>query len=265
MISSLANPQVKNLCALMKKSKLRRENKCFIAEGIKMFLEAPVDQIEKAFVSEQIFHERKIKEIPKKLKELEQLHISVEILSDSVFKAVSDTVSPQGIICIIRQREYCLHKLLQNENPLFILLEDLQDPGNLGTIMRTAEGAGVTAVIMSRGTVDLFNPKTIRSTMGSVYRVPYLYIESLEDVIQQLSDAHIQIIASCLKDSIDYTEISYQKGTAFLIGNESAGLSDALCEKADARIKIPMQGKVESLNAAVAAAIMIYEAYRQRR
>lgn len=265
MISSLANPQVKNLCALMKKSKLRRENHCFVAEGIKMFLEAPAEQIEKVYLSEQILQECKIKEIPEKLKELEQLHISVELLADSIFKSVSGTVSPQGVICIVRQRDYDLDQLLLHENPLFLVLEDLQDPGNLGTIMRTAEGAGVTAVLMSRGTVDLFNPKTIRSTMGSVYRVPYLYVESLEDALLQLAKADIQIIASSLQDSVDYTRLSYQKGTAFLIGNESAGLSDALSKKANARIKIPMQGNVESLNAAVAAAILIYEAYRQRR
>lgn len=265
MIKSLANPQVKNLCGLMQKAKLRREQKCFVAEGRKMFLEAPIEQIQKVYLTEKVLNERSMSAIHTKLAELEHAQIKTELLSDAVFKSVSDAISPQGIITVVKQQEYSLEDLLATKNPLFILLEDLQDPGNLGTIIRTAEGAGATAVMMSKTTVDLFNPKTIRSTMGSVFRMPYLYVERMDEMIERLKHANVQIIAAQLKNSMDYASISYKKGTALLIGNESMGLSNLLCDKSDVCVKIPMEGNVESLNAAVAAAIIMYEAYRQRR
>lgn len=156
--------------------------------------------------------------------------------------------------------------LNREENHLFMILEDLQDPGNLGTILRTGEGAGVTGVIMSRTSVDVFNPKVIRSTMGSVYRMPIIYVNSIEDeVLPLLKEKGITTYAAHLEGRNDYDKECYTKGTAFLIGNEGNGLSEHLTERADTLIKIPMQGKVESLNAAMASGILMYEAYRQRR
>ena len=158
-----------------------------------------------------------------------------------------------------------LEDLFQKDNPLFLILEDIQDPGNLGTMVRTAEGAGVTGVLLSRGCVDIYNPKTIRSTMGSIYRVPFLYTDDLLGDMDKLHEKGIVTYAAHLKGKGFYDEESYKGPTAFLIGNEGNGLTDELSEKAKQYIKIPMEGQLESLNAAVAAAILMYEASRQRR
>lgn len=158
-----------------------------------------------------------------------------------------------------------LEKLLNDPAPFFMVLENIQDPGNLGTILRTAEGAGVNGILMSRDTVDIFNPKTIRSTMGSVYRVPFLYVEDICETVRELKNKGISAYAAHLKGIGSYDEQDYTKGTAFLIGNEGNGLTDELADLADTYIRIPMYGKVESLNAAIASAVLMYEAQRQRR
>ena len=141
----------------------------------------------------------------------------------------------------------------EKEHPLFLVLEDLQDPGNMGTIFRTAEGAGVDGIFMSTNCVDIYNPKTIRSTMGSVYRVPFVIAPDLQDVFAWFKKQGIRSYAA------------HVGGTAFLIGNEGNGLTDATAGQADCLIRIPMKGQLESLNAGVAAAILMYEASRQRR
>ena len=261
MITSTANQQVKLLVQLNNKRKLRDERGVFIVEGPKMFREAPKDRIEKVYFSES-FHEKHKEALAKRI-QAEKL--DYEILDDHVFKAASDTQTPQGVLCIVRQQESSLAELLKAEKPLLLILENLQDPGNLGTILRTAEGAGVTGVILSKGCVDLYNPKTIRSTMGSVYRVPTLYTENLCETVEALRQHGIRSYAAHLKGVNFYDQENYQSGTAFLIGNEGNGLTDELTEQADILIRIPMEGQLESLNAGVASAILMYEAYRQRR
>ena len=147
---------------------------------------------------------------------------------------------------------------------LYLLLENIQDPGNLGTMFRTGEGAGVDGIFMSKETVDLYNPKTIRSTMGSVFRVPFCYVDSLPDTIEMLRAKGVMVFAAHLKGEKLYHQLSFLGGSAFLIGNEGNGLTKECADKADAYLKIPMEGKLESLNAAVSAAILMYEAKRQR-
>ncbi len=153
----------------------------------------------------------------------------------------------------------------QKKAPLLLVTENVQDPGNLGTMFRTAEGAGVTGILMSRDTVDIFNPKTIRSTMGSIYRMPFLYTEDLKKDISELQKEGIHFYAAHLKGKASYDEADYQKPSAFLIGNEGNGLTTEIADLADVYIRIPMEGKLESLNAAMAAGILMYEANRQRR
>lgn len=260
MITSTANQQVKQLVQLNKKAKLRNERDVFVVEGPKMFGEAPRERIEKAYVSESYFAKNYAG-----VKEKELQGIDYEVVQDSVFKTMCDTQTPQGVLCLVKQYHYTLDELLQKENPLFLVLENLQDPGNLGTIMRTAEGAGVTGVILSKGSVDIYNPKTIRSTMGSIYRVPFLYEEDLKAVLKVLKGKGVSSYAAHLAGKQTYDREDYKGGTAFLIGNESNGLSEELAAAADIYIRIPMEGKLESLNAGVAASILMYEAYRQRR
>ena len=155
--------------------------------------------------------------------------------------------------------------MLCGEKTHLLILESVQDPGNLGTMVRTGEGAGISGIIMNRTTVDLFNPKTIRSTMGSIYRVPYYIADDLAETIGELKRQKVGIYAAHLKGQMHYDEPSYCKGTAFLIGNEGNGLSDEIAGLADNYVRIPMEGSVESLNAAVSAALLMYETNRQRR
>jgi TrmH family RNA methyltransferase len=143
-------------------------------------------------------------------------------------------------------------------------LEDIRDPGNLGTMIRTAEGAGITGIIVSNATVDLYNPKVIRSTMGSIYRVPFYQAEDFYEILTEIKKHGVTIYAAHLSGIPYDTEGSFRKSCAFLIGNEANGLSQKASALADTLIKIPMAGKVESLNAAVAAAILMYETARQR-
>lgn len=257
MITSNSNQQVKNVIKLCQKAKARREQDVFVVEGEKMFSEVPQDELVQVYFSETYYNKKKLEQnLPQ---------IPFEVVTDSVFKTISDTVTPQGVLCVVKQRHYSVEELLKKENPCFLILEDIQDPGNLGTILRTAEGAGVTAVIMSKGTVDIYNPKTIRSTMGSIYRVPFLYTDDVKGLVNTLKDQGVFVYAAHLQNSTDYDKLSYKKGCAFLIGNEGNGLTDELSREASRYIKIPMEGKVESLNAAVAASILAYEVYRQRR
>ena len=260
MITSTANQQVKQLIQLNKKAKFRSERDMFVVEGPKMFGEAPKERIEKAYLSESCFEKQyggQQDRLP--------AGIACEVVQDSVFKAMCDTQTPQGVLCLVKQYHYTLEELLKKERPLFLVLENLQDPGNLGTIMRTAEGAGVTGVILSKGSVDIYNPKTIRSTMGSIYRVPFLYAEDLQQVLELLREKGVRSYAAHLQGTETYDREDYTGGTAFLVGNESNGLSQELVSCADCYIRIPMEGQLESLNAGVAASILMYEAYRQRR
>lgn len=256
MINSTSNKQIKNLNQLIKKSKARREQRVFVVEGYKMYREVPKEQLVQTYVSESFYgkveHREMLKDVP------------VEIVSDRVFESVSDTMTPQGILCMVRQQEYTLEDMLGEERPLLLVLENLQDPGNLGTIFRTAEGAGVTGIIMSSDTVDIYNPKTVRSTMGSLYRMPFLYTKNIDRTMETLKEHGIRTYAAHLQGSREYYLENYIGGTAFLIGNEGNGLTKQLSEQADAYIKISMSGQLESLNAAVAAAVLMFEAKRQR-
>ena len=255
MITSTSNQQMKNLMLLMKKAKARNEQELFVVEGRKMFQEVPEEWLKQVYVSESFFAEN-----DKML-----AGYTYEIVSDSVFKAVSDTQTPQGILCLVRKPQYRLEELLKGADTHLLILESIQDPGNLGTMLRTGEGAGISGVVMNHTTVDLFNPKTIRSTMGSIFRVPFFVTEDLHETIRQLQNAQISVYAAHLEGSVCYDTPDYTKGTAFLIGNEGNGLTKETAALADTYIRIPMGGQLESLNAAMAAGILMYEANRQRR
>ena len=257
MITSTSNPQVKRLLQLQKKSKARNEEGVFIVEGLRMFAEVPKERVEKVYVSETLYNKKK--------HELNWLENPFEILSDNVFKHVSDTQTPQGVLCIVKQKRYDVDALLDIENPHFMVLDNLQDPGNLGTIVRTAEGAGVDAVFMSKDCVDIYNPKTIRSTMGSIYRMPTIYIEDTVKLLELFKEKGIKSYAAHLDGKNFYDKEDYCIGTAILIGNEGNGLRDEVANCADIWVRIPMEGQVESLNAAIAASVFMFEVARQRR
>lgn len=260
MITSTANARVKQIVQWQTKAKERRKDKVFLAEGIKMYEEAPESSIQEVYLSQDV--EEKLKEQPVIWEKLKQT--GYETVSSEVFAKMSDTQTPQGILSVLKQPEYRLEELLQTPNPLFVVLENLQDPGNLGTIMRTGEGAGITGVIMSTQTVDIFNPKTIRATMGSIYRVPFLYVSDLSETLKTLHEHGVHTYAAHLKGETYYDTFSFTEPTAFLIGNEGNGLQKETADMAESYLKIPMEGRLESLNAAVATALLMYEAHRQR-
>lgn len=260
MITSVHNPQIKNIIALNQKARARRDQGLFTAEGVKMFMEAPLDRIQKVYIAESRKGDEAISDKAGKC--------PMEIVADSVFKQMCDTQTPQGVLTVLKKPDYTLEDILTSSGgraPLLVILEDLQDPGNLGTIIRTGEGAGISGIIMTRTCVDITNPKVIRSTMGSIYRVPYMVMEDLPAIKQKLSPYGIRLVAAHLKGDHTYDMEDYTGGTAFMIGNEGNGLTDLAAAAADMLIRIPMLGQVESLNAAMAAGILMYEAARQRR
>lgn len=269
MISSTVNNKVKRLVALTQKAKARREEQCFVVEGTRMFCEAPADWIREVYVSESFLH-RCENEANTEIRCILNRH-SYEVFTDNVFQKVSDTQTPQGVICVLSMPQYDLTEWIEKwtadrkKAPLLVLLEDLQDPGNLGTILRASEGAGVDGVILTRQTADIFNPKVIRATMGSIYRVPFFIVDTLIEIVELLKKKGVAVYAAHLDDSVAYDMLDYTQPTAFLIGNEGSGLQRETAERATQYIKIPMAGRVESLNAAIAAAILMYEAARQKR
>ena len=201
-----------------------------------MFSEIPDDQLVATYVSESFAEENKYAFKGE----------NFELVSDSVFKKISDTVTPQGIMAIVEKNAYTLDDIIENVNnnitqkgrSCVVVLDRLQDPGNLGTIVRTGEGAGISGIIMSSGCADIYS--------------------DLPEAIETLKENSITTYAAHLKGE-EYNKGVFEKNVALLIGNEAKGLSDEVSGKADRLIKIPMEGKVESLNAAIATAILMYQ------
>lgn len=256
MITSASNLQVKKIRALNSKAKIRREEGLFVAEGTRLFREIPPMLREHVYVSESFYREH-----------ADILNgICYDVLEENLFRRVCDTKTPQGILTVAKIPEWSRNDLLGagGNAPLILVLEDLQDPGNVGTMIRTAEAAGVTGVVVSTGTADLYQPKVIRSTMGSIFRVPLRREENLEETVHWLKEKKIRVFGAHLKGSQSYADQDYTEGTAFCIGNEGNGLSEKLTGMLDSRIRIPMEGQVESLNAAISAAVLVYTAHAQR-
>lgn len=260
MITSTSNSKVKQIVQWQNKVRERRKDGVFLAEGVKMFREAPEAIIREVYVSSGVLAQmEQDAELWSKLSST-----GFEEVAEEVFAKMSDTQSPQGILTVLKQPSYELEELISKPNPLLVVLENLQDPGNLGTIIRTGEGAGITGVIMSKQTVDVFNPKVIRATMGSIYRVPFVYVENMQETLRQLHARGIHTYAAHLDGKKYYDSFSFREPTAFLIGNEGNGLTGETADAAEAYLKIPMEGQVESLNAGIATALLMYEAHRQR-
>ena len=258
MITSTSNVQIKEINALLKRSKERKEKKAFVIEGRKMFEEICQDKsrVVKAYFSESYIKEQYAeKELPE---------VPYGVVADSIFDSMAETVTPQGVLAIVKMPEYSLEDMLEQAGTL-VLLENLRDPGNLGTIIRTAEAAGVSGVILSKESVDIYNPKVIRSTMGAVYRVPFLYAEDFIELLQKLRQQEVRLLAAHLKGQKTFDKADYSGKVGILIGNEANGLSDEASEMANEKVLIPMAGSVESLNAAIAAALLMYEAFRKQK
>lgn len=253
MITSTSNSQVKDVINLLKKSGERKRRGLFVIEGIRMFTEIPADRIVKVYASESFVEANRAI----------LAGTAYETVSDKVYAQMSDTKTPQGIMALVKMLEYNVEDIARGDKPVVVILENIQDPGNLGTIIRSAEGAGATGIIMSSNTVDIYNPKVIRSTMGALFRMPFIYVTDIIDTCKELKNKGITLFAAHLNGSNYYKE-NLNLPMGIMIGNEGNGLTDELSNEADKLIKIPMEGSLESLNAAVSTAVILYEAYRQR-
>jgi TrmH family RNA methyltransferase len=223
-----------------------------------MVFEAPADLIIECFVSELFYEKYK--------KKVNELGCPYEVVSQQVFESFSDAKTPQGILGLVKQQEYSIEDILreQQQPPLLLILESIQDPGNLGTIFRTAEATGVAGIIMNTDCVDIYNPKTIRGTMGALYRQPFVIALDIEEILGKVKKLGVRLLATDVANGNSYDKEEYCQSTGLLIGNEGSGLSDSIKKFVDGNITIPMKGQGESLNVAVSVSVLVYEAYRQR-
>lgn len=265
MITSDTNGQIKELVKLQKNARYRRKSRCFVAEGIKLTKEAAdYGKLQRVYIGEELYRQR-WGDVSERKVSSEFHGVPVDVVSQPVLEQISETVTPQGILGVVEMPEYSLEDILSDKRRIFLLLDDLRDPGNLGTILRTSEGADMSGVILSRESVDLFNPKVVRATMGAIFRVPFLYVEDLARIIEEMQKRKIAVYGTMLEGSVCYDQVDYTLPTGIVVGNEANGISEKVSRCLTGRIRIPMGGKLESLNAAVAAAVVMYEAARQRR
>lgn len=243
MITAKTNQQLKKVRKLLSSAKERRESGLFVIEGFRLFSEAPAELLETVFVSEEREGDflREMKKPPQ-----------YEVVESGLFRGLSDTVNPQGVLAVLRQPSHGRPDFTGRS----LLLDGIRDPGNMGTIIRTAEAAGMAAVFLSPDCVDLYNPKVIRSTMGSIFRVP-VYTMPLLPVIGELKKKETRVYATSLKAVRSYKEADLSRA-AVVIGSEASGVSAEVMDACTDMIKIPMAGQVESLNAAVSAAILMF-------
>lgn len=255
-ITSINNKLIKEIKKLYKKRD-RIKMGLFIVEGIKMVQEALDNDyyLEHILYSEKLLSVKNGKDL---YGDLERMEISKKV-TEEVFNEISDTENPQGVIGIAKLKLNDIKSIDIEKSSKLIYLDGLQDPGNMGTIIRTADAFNIDGVIIKSGTVDPYNPKVVRSSMGSIFRVPIYYSNSLIKDIDYLKKEGYRFLVTNLEGSRDIKEIDFNRSIT-VIGNESVGVSRKILEESDELIKINMPGKSESLNAGVAASIIMYEA-----
>lgn len=259
ILSSTQNPKVKLLLQLQQKSSERRKTGLFVVEGRRELMHC----LEAGFEIDTVFWcpavERGTEPLPVFPAGVRTLEVS-----KAVYEKIAYRDSTEGIIAEIRVRATTLADLQLPDNPLVVVLERVEKPGNLGAILRSADAAGVDAVIVCDPLTDLYNPNLIRSSVGGFFSVPCVACTS-EECIAFLKSSGIQILTAQLQDSSLYYDTDMRRATAIVMGTEATGLTDQWREAADAHIRIPMLGRIDSLNVSVSAAILMYEAVRQRQ
>jgi len=248
IITSTSNQIVKYIRAL-KAKKARNESGTFVVEGEKFVREIAAPWEVEFFVVSEDNAEKNFSAVR---------HF---VVSNRIFESISDVVQPQGVLAVVRQRAYVLDDMLNAETPLFLLCEDVQDPGNVGAILRIAHGLGFCGVVLSEGCADVYSPKVIRSSAGSALHVPFVTMP-LPLAIATLKSRSVDIFATKASAKHMLFHLDFRPPTAFIIGNEAKGLSKDILALADSDVSIPIQS--ESLNASVACGILAYEAFRQR-
>ena len=238
---------------LLEKRRARHKERCFVVEGPHLVEEA-LGRTRFVVYSEELAIMEKVR----------QAGVEVFKISRRQFADLTEVETPQGILAVVREQSFELKDALKGTNPLAVFCIEVQDPGNLGTIIRTADAVSASGVILSRGTVDLYNQKVIRSTMGSLFHLPVVQVDEAVEAIGYLKDRKVKVIATAADAKKSYFEADFSKPSVILVGNEGAGLSDEVVKLADDMVSIPMPGKAESLNVGVSTAVVLYEALRQR-
>lgn len=250
IIESNQNKIIKEVNAL-KAKKERDKTGLFILEGKRL-----VDEIPNSW---------EIKYLLKAESYSENINFeNVYTVKDSLFEKISETVNPQGILAVCHIKEFDVTNVDYSNSPFFVVLENVTDPGNMGTLIRTADAAGADGIFLSKGCVDIYNPKVIRATMGSIFHLPIYRNLNLIDLMEDFKDNNVKTLAAHLKGTSTPYKVDMTTACAVIIGNEANGLSDEISEMASDLVKIPMPGKAESMNAGIAGGILIYEAVRQR-
>ena len=267
-ITSLQNPKIKHLLTLQQKASLRKEEQLFVVEGLRELTHC----IKSGYEIDSIFtisYDDYLINIQVPYLTLSPTMPTVYEVSGKVYEKIAYRGSTEGVIAIVKARQHTLTMLEQTlthtgkSNPVYVVLESVEKPGNLGAILRSADAAGIDGVIVCDPLTDLYNPNLIRSSIGAIFTVPVAVCSS-EECIAFLKEHKIQILTAQLQDSNLYYEQDMTKATAIVMGTESTGLTDTWRKAADAHIRIPMLGKLDSLNVSVSAAILMYEAVRQR-
>ncbi|MGB9791574.1 MAG: 23S rRNA (guanosine(2251)-2'-O)-methyltransferase RlmB [Thermacetogeniaceae bacterium] len=249
----------------LKKKRFREREQRFIVEGVNFVEEALKSGVELDFLvcTEKGLQREKSKSL---LEYQAKAGIPIYIVDEDVFAKIAETETPQGVLAVGRKPVWEEDKILERDKGIWVALDAIQDPGNLGTIIRTAEAVGAEAVFLGEGTADLYNPKALRATMGSVFRVPTFSRVNLGELLGRMKKSGIFVVAADPHAEQIYYEADLRHlRVAVVIGNEGRGIDRHLLELSDIRVKIPLEGKVESLNAAVASALILFEIRRQQQ
>ena len=256
MISSKDNEKIKYTKSLLKTKGRTKESK-FIIEGYRILTlavecEANLDYV---FINEDFENKKEHLDFIKVLKEK---NIKIYKTTNRIFKELVDTENTQGILAVVGFKNRDIDNNINDSHKFVLILDRIQDPGNMGTIIRTADAAGVDAIINLKGCVDIYNPKVIRSTMGSIFDMNIIQ-STQEDALRVLKEKGFEIASSYLNTDNYYNTVNYKDKVALVIGNEANGVNDELIKESDTLVKIPIYGNAESLNAAISSAILMYE------
>ena len=258
-ITSLQNERIKHLVLLQQKSSVRRQEGLFVVEGQRELLHC----INAGYEVQTIFAD--CEKCGDDLKDISNDGVEVVEVSSRVYEKIAYRGSTEGVVAIVKTQQHTLKDLAKRmgENPLYVVLESVEKPGNLGAILRSADAAGIDGVIICDPLTDLYNPNLIRASIGAIFTVPTVACTS-EECIAWLKENNIQILTAQLQDSSLYYDTDMKRPTAIVMGTEATGLTTQWREAADRHIRIPMCGKLDSLNVSVSSAILMFEAVRQR-
>jgi len=264
VITSSQNKFIK-MAASLKEKKFRDDLGLFIIEGVRLVEEAAQAnwQVEMCIYITEAKEDKRVQEV---LLLLHSKNCRILEVSSAIYGRITEVNQPQGIMAIMKKREYRLADSIADvEKPFFVVLDEVQDPGNVGTIIRTAVAAGCTGIILTKGCADIFAAKVVRASMGSLFHIPIFEGLSQEEVVNYLEKYDIGIMTTSLESSTIYFQVDFNQPVAVVFGNEGNGVGRKLLEKSKERLYIPLLGNVESLNVAASAAIILYEAVRQRQ